>query len=74
MNLDKIKKYTQFNIRISTIGILICYIYLLATDLDIYSPIASIIKYIVPALLMVILVNLIFLVLLINKSKKKDKT
>ena len=74
MNLVKIKNFTLINIRLSTIAILICYFYLIATDFDIYSPIASLIIYIVPMLLVFILINLIFLIVTIIKNKKTNKT
>ena len=73
MNSNKIKKYTLINIRISTIIILVCYVYTLVNDSGIYSELSSVIIYIVPALLIFIILNLLTLVFTIIKTKKSNK-
>lgn len=69
MNTDKIKKYTLINIRVSTIVILVCYIYSISNGSGIYSPFSKYIVYIVPVSLLVIAVNFVILVLTIVKNK-----
>jgi len=73
MNANTIKKYTLINIRISTILILVCYIYTIVNDAGIYSNLSSIIIYIVPILLVFIILNLLTLVFTIIKTKKTNK-
>lgn len=73
MKVDKIKKYTLINIRISTIVILACYIYSIANGSGVYSPFAALIVFIVQVALLVIVVNLLLLIVTIVKNKK-DRT